>query len=84
MSNLPPGCTQQMCDEAQPGYWDPPQQWFECDACEGAGEVYSGRMSHMVDSATIDPPEPVMETCGKCNGDGGWIDDVESDDGVGR
>lgn len=22
--NLPPGCTQQMCDEAQPGYWDEP------------------------------------------------------------
>jgi len=19
---LPPGCTQRMCDEAQPGYWD--------------------------------------------------------------
>ena len=22
---LPPGCTQQMCDEAAPGYWDEPE-----------------------------------------------------------
>jgi len=23
---LPPGCTQQMCDEAAPGYWDEPEE----------------------------------------------------------
>lgn len=58
---------------------EPPQQWFDCDACDGAGEVPSGRMSHSVNSATIDPPWEIMETCGKCGGAGGWIDDVEPD-----
>ena len=23
---LPPGCTQRECDEAQPGYWDEPNE----------------------------------------------------------
>ena len=33
---LPPGCTQRECDEAQPGYWDEPEDEFEDepDECE--------------------------------------------------
>lgn len=75
---LPPGCTQRECDEAQPGYWDPPQQWFVCDACEGSGEEVFGYWGyepgcghgHMIEDG---------QPCGKCNGDGGWLDDVEPD-----
>lgn len=55
---------------------DPPQQWFVCDACDGSGEEVFGfwgyeagcSHGHMMDDA---------RPCGKCNGDGGWIDDVE-------
>lgn len=58
---------------------EPPQQWFECDACDGEGRVWTGRWSHSVNSATIDPPHEIMEPCGKCNGAGGWLDDAEPD-----
>lgn len=58
---------------------DPPEEWFECDVCDCAGEVFTGCMSHMVWSNTIDPPEPVMETCQKCGGAGGWIDERKPD-----
>lgn len=75
---LPPGCTQRECDEAQPGYWDPPQQWYVCDACNGSGEIVRGEWGcepgcghpHMME---------IGEPCGKCNGEGGWMDDVEAD-----
>lgn len=55
-----------------------PEQWFTCDECCGEGEVHTGRMSHMVTSGTIDPPEEIMETCGECNGAGGWLDEAET------
>ena len=33
---LPPGCTQRMCDEAQPGYWDVPEyEQIECECLNG-------------------------------------------------
>jgi DnaJ-class molecular chaperone len=75
---LPPGCTQQECDEAQPGYWDPPQTWHQCDACDGSGVevfgtfVYEPGCGFGHDSTDERP-------CGKCNGAGGWVDDVEPD-----
>jgi hypothetical protein len=57
---------------------EPPQQWFTCDACDGSGEIVTGYWGyepgcghgHMMDHG---------EPCGKCNGEGGWIDDVEHD-----
>jgi len=64
---------------AQPGYWDPPQREVECIYCKGEGEVFSGQMSHSVDSATIDPPFPIMEKCEACGGAGFTIEDVEPD-----
>ena len=75
---LPDGCTQRECDEAQPGYWDPPQQEFVCDACDGSGVEVFGvwvyepgcSFGHMSDDEV---------PCGKCNGAGGWIDDAEAD-----
>lgn len=75
---LPDGCTQRECDEAQPGYWDEaPQQWFVCDECDGSGEIVRGEWGcepgcgrHMME---------VGEPCGRCNGEGGWIDNVEAD-----
>jgi DnaJ-class molecular chaperone len=58
---------------------EPPERWIVCTVCDGEGEVPTGRMSHSVNSATIDPPWEVMETCPKCNGACGFIDDVEAD-----
>lgn len=63
--------------------WDmpvPPQQWYVCNACDGSGEIVRGEWGcepgcghpHMME---------VGETCGKCNGEGGWMDDVEADNG---
>jgi hypothetical protein len=50
-----------------------PLQLFTCDICGGEGVVPTGRMSHSVDSATIDPPFEITETCRECNGLGAWI-----------
>jgi DnaJ-class molecular chaperone len=75
---LPPGCTQLECDMAQPGYWDPPQQWFECDACDGSGEIVRGHWGYEPGCTHAHRME-IGEPCGKCNGEGGWIDDAEPD-----
>lgn len=78
---LPPGCTQTECDQAQPGYWDDeeaPQQWFECDVCDGSGEEvfgYWGYEPGCNHGHIIEDGRP----CSKCNGAGGWVDDVEAD-----
>jgi len=61
---------------------DPPERWVVCDVCDGEGEVWRGKWSHSVDSATIDPPWEIMERCDKCGGAGGWIDEVEPDEPV--
>lgn len=38
--NLPPGCTQRECDEAQPGYWDSPEQELEAlERCPDCGAL---------------------------------------------
>lgn len=58
---------------------EPPQRWVVCDRCDGEGVVPTGRMSHSVNSATIDPPWEITETCPKCNGACGWVEDVEED-----
>jgi DnaJ-class molecular chaperone len=71
--NLPPGCTQQMCDEAQPGYWDPPQQWEPCPACCGEGGFEVSRPQR------DDPYFAVWETCENCAGVAGWLCDAEGD-----
>ncbi len=58
---------------------DVPQEWIVCEACCGEGEVGTGRMSHSVNSATIDPPWEIMERCPECNGVGGSLYEREAD-----
>lgn len=75
---LPPGCTQLECDIAQGGYWDAPQQWFQCGACDGSGVEVRGIWVY--EHGCGFPHQDTEETpCGKCNGAGGWLDDVEAD-----
>lgn len=50
-----------------------PEEWLVCDTCFGEGVVGTGRMSHSVNSATLDPPDEIMEPCRGCGGSGGWI-----------
>lgn len=38
-----------------------------CPACQGQGEIYSGRSSY---EGYNQPPEPIMGKCGECDGDG--------------
>ena len=59
-------------------YDEPPQQWFECEACGGEGQVFD-RMSGSVSSGSIDPPFEVYVTCGKCGGAGGFLDEARDD-----
>lgn len=57
---------------------DVPQQWFECDACDGAGEIpfaYWGYEPGCGHGHMIDDARP----CTKCKGEGGWIGDVVAD-----
>jgi hypothetical protein len=75
---LPPGCTQRKCDEAQPGYWDPPQQWFVCDACDGSG-VFARRVTVYEHGCGFPHDDTAEEPCGGCNGVGGWLDDAHAD-----
>lgn len=48
-----------------------------CRDCAGQGEVYSGHDSYQ---GHFQPPEPDMEVCGTCGGDGvlGPLEDLES------
>ena len=48
-----------------------------CRDCAGQGEVYSGHDSHQ---GHFQPPEPDMDLCGTCGGDGvlGALEDFES------
>lgn len=48
-----------------------------CPSCHGQGEVYSG---HNTWEGHFQPPEPIMEKCGECDGDGviGDADDLKS------
>lgn len=45
-----------------------------CPACQGEGEVYSGRNSY---EGYNQPPEPIMNKCGECDGDGALGDTSE-------
>ena len=76
---LPPGCTQQECDEAQPGYWDEPQQWCICNACDGSG-VHAYRVTVYEHGCGFPHDDTAEESCGVCNGMGGWIDGVIPDE----
>lgn len=40
---------------------------MHCPACQGQGEIYSGRSSY---EGYHQPPEPIMGKCGECDGDG--------------
>jgi hypothetical protein len=77
----PPGCTQADLDRWNDANLnEPPQTEVECIECKGEGEVFSGQMSHSVNSATIDPPEPIMEKCEACLGLGFLLVDAETID----
>lgn len=45
-----------------------------CPACQGEGEIYSGRDSYQ---GYNQPPEPIMDKCGECDGDGSLGDATE-------
>ena len=48
----------------------------ECKSCGGEGELHSGDWHHY---GHMEPPEPVMEKCGECDGSGrlGDIQDLD-------
>jgi DnaJ-class molecular chaperone len=48
-------------------------RFTECPQCNGEGQVGSGRMSHTVNTATIDEPWEIPMTCPTCGG-GGYIE----------
>lgn len=74
----PPGCTQRDVDEAQPGYWDPPQQEYECEHCDGTG--YIPRRITVYEHGCGFPHDDVEEIkCEACGGYGGYVADVEPD-----
>lgn len=45
-------------------------RFIVCPECNGEREVGSGRMSHTVDTATIDPPWELPMPCPTCGGAG--------------
>lgn len=49
----------------------------ECKSCGGEGELHSGDWHHY---GHMEPPEPVMEKCGECDGSGriGDIQDLDN------
>lgn len=48
-----------------------------CPSCHGQGDVYTGENTW---EGHFQPPEPIMEKCGECDGDGviGDADDLKS------
>lgn len=57
---------------AQPGYWEPPQQWFQCDDCEGEGGYEKSQPTW------DDPYFAIWVKCERCRGAGGWLNDAET------
>lgn len=54
---------------------DIPLRQVQCEACRGEGKTYHGV------SGGNDPDEYSV-TCGECNGDGWFVEEVEADDDV--
>jgi len=76
MAEMPPGYDAWKTRSPDDEHWGPPQQWYVCDACDGSGEEVFGYWG--CEPGCGHPH--VMEEgrpCGKCNGEGGWVDDVE-------
>ena len=77
--HLPHGITQADIDaHTDVGQGDAPQQWFECDACDGSG-VHVFGVTVYEPGCGFSHASTDEEPCGKCNGGGGWIDDVEAE-----
>jgi hypothetical protein len=57
---------------------DPPQTWFECGACDGAG-IIGRRVTVYEHGCGFPHDDTEEETCGQCNGAGGYLDDVLPD-----
>ncbi len=75
---LPDGCTQRECDEAQPGYWDVPQQWYVCEECGGEA-VFAYRVTVYEHGCGFPHDDTAEKKCGCCNGEGGYWADAEGD-----
>lgn len=77
--NLPPGCTQRECDEAQPGYWDePPQEIITCDCCGGLGYYVIGIWVYEPGCGFGHSSTDEVR-CENCNGLGEFIEDAKGD-----
>jgi hypothetical protein len=46
----------------------PPDESFKCQTCHDQGEIYSGE-NQSFGCMSMQPPEPIMDTCPECNGD---------------
>lgn len=53
-----------------------PQQWFECGACDGKGYVVH-RVTVYEPGCGFPHYDGDERECEKCQGLGGWVDDVE-------
>ncbi len=62
-----------------PVFLGPPQQWYVCDACDGEGFI-PRRVTVYEHGCGFPHDDTHEEPCGKCNGVGGWVDDVRPDE----
>lgn len=52
-----------------------PEQWYDCDACDGSGvEVY--RVTIYEAGCGFPHDDSAEKPCEACGGVGGWIEDV--------
>jgi len=79
MAEMPPGYDAWKTRSPDDEYWDAPQQWYVCDACDGSG-IYARRVTVYEHGCGFPHYDTAEEPCGKCNGEGGWVDDVEPDE----
>lgn len=57
---------------------EPPQTWVDCDACGGDGYIVR-RVTVYEHGCGFPHDDSAEETCGKCHGARGWMEDVEED-----
>jgi hypothetical protein len=59
-------------------YDEPPQEWRECPACDGKGYTVH-RVTVYEHGCGFPHYDSDERECEKCQGCGGWVDDVEAD-----
>lgn len=67
-------CTHGSCGWTE----DPPQMWVECDACDGEGYIVR-RVTVYEHGCGFPHDDGAEETCTKCHGARGWIEEFEPD-----